>query len=163
MTQTVFKIPNELKLKLGMRVQANKPGQIDPKLIAQAQAVITEQCASAHEAIGENLTALAREWSKMKTMPESLERALSAKKIFTLAHEIKDIGGLSGHSLIAYFGESLRDYIEQTTLNLKNQHIIIQAHVDAMHTAHKNKLREDGGPGAEELKRIVKIAIERYH
>ena len=159
----LFKLPNELKLKLGMRVNIKDNGQIDPKKIEDAKAIIAKACERSGETISIHLEELIAVWQKMKTLPESLERELQAKKIFTLAHEIKDIGGLCGYSLIAHFGESLRDYIDQTALNLKNQQIIIQAHIDAMNTVHKNNLREDGGPAADELKRIVKIAIEKYH
>ena len=159
----LLKFPNELKLKLGAQATGKKDGMIDPKKIDEADAHICKLCETSGVEISKNLEELTALWNSMKTMPESLERELSAQKIFTLAHEIKDIGSLCGYALIAYFGESLRDYIEQTALSLKNQHIIIQAHVDAMNTAHKNGMRENGGPAAEELKRIVKIAIEKYH
>jgi hypothetical protein len=159
----LFKLPNELKLKLGAQTSSKQNGIIDPKKIEEAEAYIQKLCEGSNAEIAKNLQELTAIWDIMKTMPESLERELSAKKIFTIAHEIKDIGGLCGLGLIAYFGESLRDYIEQTALSLKNQHIIIQAHIDAMNTAHKNGLRDNGGPAAEELKRIVKIAIEKYH
>ena len=65
-------------------------------------------------------------------------------------------------SLIAYFAESLRDYIAQTQLSLDAQRVIIQAHLDAMQAAHHRNLKENGGSVAEELKAAVKKAIEKY-
>jgi hypothetical protein len=159
----LIKFANELKMKLGLRKPSNEPGFIDPKKIKEADAYITKLCETSNETIGKNLDALIKTWDTMRETPQSAEREKLSTQIFTYSHEIKDIGSLCGYALIAYFAESLRDYIAQTSLNLKNQQVIIQAHIDAMKTVHKNNLRENGGAAAEELKRIVKIAIEKYH
>ena len=90
-------------------------------------------------------------------------RQEKSEEIFTLSHEIKDIASLCGYALTAHFAESLRDYIAETALNLKNQKVIIQAHIDALTIVHKQNIKEDGGPAAEELKKMVKIAIEKYN
>ena len=70
---------------------------------------------------------------------------------------------MCGYGLIAYFAESLRDYIARTDLNLKAQVVIIQAHLDAMQMCHRKGFRTDAGPEAEELKKMVKMAIDKYH
>lgn len=159
----VYKITNRLKTKLGLRAPSEEPGELAPEKIRECDAMIMSMCADCYERIGMTLDILTKLWNHMRDMPQSDERTKIAEDIFTHAHEIKDIGALCGYTLSAHFAESLRDYIAQTELNLKNQRIIIQAHVDALHVVHKQKLKEDGGAAAEELKRMVGIAIQKYH
>lgn len=159
----VFETPFNLKKKLGgLRKKSDKPGFLDEKKIQDADALIEELCAGSYAAIGQNLENLTMVWQQMKDLPASEKRLAKTEEAFTLAHEIKDIGALCGYDLIAYFAESLRDYIAETALNMQNQQIIIQAHIDAMNTVHKKDLRKNAGPAAEELKRIVKIAVDKY-
>ncbi len=158
----IYKNKNRLKDKLGVRIPTNEPGHIDPEIIDEAQAIIDEMCKGCEEVIHEHLDNLSSAWEEMQKIPASQARTEKSEEIFTISHEIKDIASLCGYNLIAHFAESLRDYISETALNLKNQRIIIQAHVDAMTTVHKNSIKDDGGPMAEELKKMVKIAINKY-
>ncbi len=155
---------NRLKNKLGARIHKNEEvGHLEEEKVDKADALIKELCADCQTTIAAQLAALSAVWGEMQKMDSSNARDEKAQEVFTIAHEIKDISSLCGYVLAAHFAESLRDYIGETTLNLKNQHIIIQAHIDAMNTVHKNNIKEDGGPVAEELKRMVKIAIDKYH
>jgi len=153
---------NSLKNKMGMRPQTNEDGHINPDHIEEAEGLVLEICKTGEDAIGKTLEILSNVWNEMQTLPSSPQRQEKSEEIFTLAHEIKDIGSLCGYTLSAYFAESLRDYIAETALNLKNQKIIIQAHIDAMNAVHKAGIKEDAGPAAEELKTMVKVAIEKY-
>ncbi len=158
----LFKIKNYLIQKIGFNHPSPEDGEIDPESIEKADKMIDKLCEHCLDSIGANLEELNKRWVKMRDMPVSEERTELGKEIFTFSHEIKDIASLCGYSLCAYFAESLRDYIEKTEPNLKNQRIIIQAHIDAMTVVHKQDLKEDGGPAAEELKKMVKVAIEKY-
>lgn len=159
-----YKIKNTLKEKLGsMRVITNEDGELDPEQINEADELITDLCKTCLDDIGDNLEKLCGVWTEMQKVENADTRQQRSEEIFTLSHEIKDIASLCGYTLTAHFAESLRDYIAETALNLKNQKIIIQAHVDAMTIVHRKNIKEDGGPAAEELKKMVKIAIEKYH
>ncbi len=164
-TVEIIKIRALLKDKLGaLRVNKNDDeGYIEEKKVEEADALIADTCKTCLEDIGKNLDELSHSWKEMQDLPEGDKREEKAKESFTFAHEIKDIGSLCGYTLASHFAESLRDYIASTALNLKNQRIIIQAHVDALTVVHRNKLKEDGGPAAEELKKMVKVAIDKYH
>ncbi len=152
---------NRLKAKLG-REKDDRPGHIDEKAIEEADAMIVALCAECPNAIGGYLSELGKLWEEMRDMPESKERENTSRAIFTLAHEIKDIGSMCGYDLTAYFAESLRDYIHETELNMEAQRVIIQAHLDAMQVAFKQGTEEADGPMADELKKVVKIAIDKY-
>jgi chemotaxis protein histidine kinase CheA len=157
----VYNRVNRLKVRLG-RENDSRPGHIDEKAVEEAQGMIATLCAECPNAIGGYLSELSKLWKEMRDMPESPERENVSKSVFTVAHEIKDIGSMCGYELTAHFAESLRDYIFETELNLDAQRVIIQAHLDAMQVAFKQGTQETDGPMAEELKRVVKIAIEKY-
>lgn len=163
-TVEIIKIRGSLKNKLGaLRVPTNEDGYLAEENIEEAESLINDMCKTCLNDIGKNLDHLSQSWKTMQDLPDGDQREEKAQEIFTLAHEIKDIGSLCGYTLAAHFAESLRDYIAETALNLKNQRIIIQAHVDAMTVVHRNNLKDDGGPAADELKKMVKVAIDKYH
>ena len=157
----VYKLANRLRRKLGQESK-NTEGQIDEAAIAEADKLIEVLCAQCPATIAGHLENINIHWAKMRDMPESPERDELAQGIFTLAHEIKDVASMCSYMLVSYFAESLRDYISKTELNVKAQRVIVQAHIDAMQTCHRQGLKDDGGPLADELKSLVKLAVDKY-
>lgn len=158
----IFRLANHLKARMGARFMKQETGFLDPQAIAEADKAITELCETSPQTMAKLMADLMAAWEEMRVMDESPARHESAQNIFTRAHEIKDIGATCGYELAAYFAESLRDYIGKTTLNIQAQVIIVQAHLDALQYVIGNDLKDDAGPKAEDLKRMVKIAIEKY-
>ena len=158
----IYKLVNRLKPRMGVRFEKQESGFLDDSIIAEADKLIAEVCETSPQVIEQHLGNLTALWMEIREKPVSPERNEASQKIFTLAHEIKDIGAMCGYELLAYFAESLRDYIGRTDLNLKAQIVITQAHIDAMQTVHRLGVRKDAGPQAEELKKMVKMAIEKY-
>ncbi|MCK5384366.1 MAG: hypothetical protein KAJ29_02235 [Alphaproteobacteria bacterium] len=154
---------NLLKNKAGVRTNIKDPGFIEDKKIEAADELITQLCEKSKEKLEEQIGMLVVLWKDIQEMPDNAARKEKTQKIFTIAHEIKDISALCNYNLIAHFAESLRDYIDETTINLKNQRIIIQAHIDALNTTFKTGVSDENDPVAEELKSKVKIAIQKYH
>ncbi len=154
---------NILKNKLGgLRLQTNETGELAPELIEKANKIIASMCEGCEDKISDQLSIISSVWKEMQNTENVDERNNCAEKIFTASHEIKDIGSHCGYTLSAHFAESLRDYIAETALNIKNQKIIVEAHINAMMVVHKQGIKEDAGPAAEELKKMVKVAIEKY-
>lgn len=160
----IFKIANRLKQKLGVRPNdyQGDGGFIDPSAVEEADKLIEALCEECPSSVGGFLNELSGKWDRMKDMQDTPERQALAQEVFTVAHEIKDISSMCGYELISHFAESLRDYVGQTELSLDAQRVIIQAHIDAITVAHKQEMKESGGEAAEELKKIVKIAIYKY-
>lgn len=154
---------NLLKNKAGARTNMKDNGYIEDKKIQAADKLIAGLCENSDKKIEEQITILLELWQEIQQMPENNERKEKTNNIFIISHEIKDIASLCGFNLIAHFAESLRDYIAETKMNMKNQRIIIQAHIDAMNTSLKTGISDHNHPIAEELKQKVKIAIEKYH
>ncbi len=159
----VLELINRLRKKLGAQVKRNdQQGYIDPEAIKEADALIDKMCAECPQTMAALLDEIVACWDEMKDKPRSDERDELGKRIFTTAHEIKDLGAMCGYEIAAYFAESLRDYIARTELRLKAQRVIIQAHVDALIVVQREGLRDEGGTAADELKAMVKIAIDKY-
>ncbi|MEM6780970.1 MAG: hypothetical protein AAF569_03815 [Pseudomonadota bacterium] len=159
----LIELPNRLLDKMGLVKKDDlNVGQVDPKGIAEAERMVENLKKECPAAISGYLEELTKAWEDMRDLPDNDERAELSERIFTLAHEIKDLAVLSDAHLTAYFSESLRDYIGETELNLEAQRVIIQAHVDAMTVVNKQQLKDAEGEMAEELKGMVKIAIDKY-
>lgn len=158
----IYRLANSLKEKLGMRTRPQDDGFIAPEAIAEADQLIVELCKQCPTTLGGYLDEISVLWKEMRELPASAEREIRSRQIFTLSHEIKDVGSMCGYTLAAYFAESLRDYIERTELSLEAQRVIIQAHVDAISVVIKMGLKEDGGEKAEELKKMVRVAVLKF-
>lgn len=160
----MYKVENYLLNKAGSRLEPGQSGEIDKEGIEKADKMIEALCKQCIGTLSTHIEEIGKLWGQMRDMPESEARIQTSQKIFTLAHEVKDIGALCGYDLAAYFAESLRDYIDRTELSLKAQTVIIQAHVDALQVVSTRKIKktEEAGPVAEELKKMVKIAVDKY-
>ncbi|MCD8563050.1 MAG: Hpt domain-containing protein [Alphaproteobacteria bacterium] len=153
---------NRLRAKAGGDPNDDREGQLEPGMIEKADELIADFCEDCDTVVKAALLELSAKWKEMAEMEKSPARDRMAQEVFTLAHEIKDVAGLCGYTLMSEFGESLRDYIIETKLELEAQRIIVQAHVDAMNAAFRDNIRDEGGPAAQELKALVKIAIDKY-
>lgn len=158
----IYKLANRLKIKLGRSRKDTNEGFIAAEAVEEADKLVESLCSECSNTIGGHLEVLSKDWAKAKGLEAGEERDALMKKIFTVSHEIKDIAAMCGYDLIAYFAESLRDYVHTTQMNMDAQRVIIKAHMDAMSLAHKDGLKENGGPLAEELKSLVKVAIQKY-
>lgn len=153
---------NRLRAKAGGNPKDQKEGALAPGMIEKADSLIEDFCKDCDTVVKTVLEQLSAKWKEMADMDKSSTRDRLAQEIFTLAHEIKDVAGMCGYTLMSDFGESLRDYIIETKLDHDAQKVIIQAHVDAMNAAFRNDIRDGGGPAAQELKALVKVAIDKY-
>lgn len=157
----MIKVANRLRPRVGAS-KHDEDGFIDPQLIEEADKLISALCVDCPKTISGHLDALTLLWEKMKSATTVDERYNTSVQIFTLAHEIKDVSAMCQYALLSHFAESLRDYIGQTELNIHAQVVIIQAHIDAMQIVHKQGVKSDAGPEAEELRKMVARAVEQY-
>lgn len=158
----IFKLANKLKARLGRQFKEQEEGFLAPEAIAEADQLIAKLCTECPQAISRHLETLSKLWVKMRDAKNPEERHDISRQVFTIAHEIKDLSSMCGYELIAYFAESLRDYIDKTELDIAAQVIIVQAHMDAMLVVHRQGVKKDAGPQAEELKEMVRKAVAQY-
>ena len=161
----IYNKANHLKRRLsGGSENPNAPGKIDDKAMKEADKVVAQMCEIYPDQIEKCLNLLEEKWKQMRDLPQSEERTAKAEEVFILAHEAKDISAQCGYELMAYFAENLRDYVTHTDFSMEAQRVITQACVDAMKVVHKQgfKVDEDAGPVSDELKKVLKRAIDKF-
>lgn len=158
----IIRLVNHLKAKMGIRYEDQDTGFLPEEAIQEADDLIVSLCQDSPARIAMLLEEVKAHWGEMKGMKEGPDRQAMSEKVFTLSHEVKDIAAMCGFPLLAHFAESLRDYIGKSELSIKAQEVIVQAHLDAMMVIRHRNLRDESAAEAEELKRMVKLAIDKY-
>ena len=156
----VYKRVNRLKLKAG-GTSGSGAGQIDPGAIEKANTVIQQAASMYPMQIRNVLKALNKAWNETKEL-EPDKRQKNSEKISNLANNVKDLAAQFGFEIMAYFGDSLRDFIMATDLSKKEHIIIVQAHIDVMDIAYNEGLKDKESELAEELKKVLAEAINKH-
>ncbi len=156
----IYNRVNRLKIKAG-GTHGSGPGKFDVQAIDRANAVIQKMSDMYPVEIKKSLDELNAIWAEIQTLPEG-SRTEKATLMSNTANQIKDLAGTFGFDLMEYFGESLRDYILNIDLSLKEQILIVQAHIDVMQVAYAQNLKHQEHPLGEELKKTVATAIAKY-
>jgi hypothetical protein len=156
----IYKRINRLKLKAGIPLSSNELGYINPDAIKQAQGAIDAKEAEYTHEIEAVLIKLDSTWKDLKADTSQAKKYVS--RIYNYANNAKDLAETYNNELMKYFGLSLRDFCESFDINNKAHHIIVQAHIDVMWTAFKNKIMDEKSPLALELKTVIAKAIEKF-
>jgi hypothetical protein len=157
---------NRLKLRVGGTLTDHAPGQIDPKAVRAADAIVAEAARGGKDEIGQMLGRLAAAWVALRDLPPdapSEARRKAQEAVFLFSHEIKDMAALCRYSLITDFAESLRDYIERAELGVEARRVIVQAHVDTLNAALRSGITGSDHPMARQLWQAIRAAIAKYH
>lgn len=151
---------NKLKLKAGADLEDGRAGFIDPLAVHKAQKAIDDKEAEYGNELSAVLVQLDSVWSDMKGMTEEKKIKKAQDQMFNFANNVKDLAETYNYHLMKHFGQSLRDFCTKVDVKNKAHHIIIQAHMDVMRVAFEQGIKDEGGPAAQELKKIVAKAIE---
>lgn len=157
----IFHRVNRLKLKAGASSLHAGPGFIDPKAINRAETVIKNKESAYTTEVEDILAKLDRAWKEAKSLPAD-RSADAIEAVYHTANHIKDLAAMFGYELMQHFGYSLRDFAGRIDMTNKAHHVIVQAHLDVMWVVFHENIKDHGGPKAEELKKIVAQAIEKY-
>ena len=152
---------NKLKLKAGLPVYDSVHGVIQPKKVQKAQEIIDQKEEEYPMEVKDVLGKLQESWGQYQKT-EGEERSEWLEKIYNYSNNIKDLTSMYQHDLMSHFSLSLRDFCEKIDLNKKEHHVIVQAHLDVMWVTYEEKLRSDKSEKAEELKKVVALAISKY-
>lgn len=157
----VFHRVNRLKLKAGASSLSSGPGFIDPKAINRAQTVVDNKETAYTMEIGDILDKLDRAWARALAVPPA-EAKGDIEEVYHYANHAKDLAAMFGYELMQHFGYSLREFAGRIDMANKAHHVIVRAHLDVMNIVLQENIKGHGGDKAEELKKIVAVAIERY-
>lgn len=158
----VFHRVNRLKVKAGAASPDAGPGRLDPKMVKRAQTVVESRQALYMSEVEKVLLSLGTAWEEAKKAGTKDDAAPSLEKLYHCANHVKDIAGMYEYELMQHFGHSLREFAKNIDITNKAHHIIVHAHTDVMWVVLRENIKDHGGPKAEELKKIVALAIEKY-
>lgn len=157
----IFYRVNKLRLKAGIGLNEEVEGVVDPEGIKKAQGIINEREQEYPVEVSSLLADLEQNWQALKKGDEA-ERARIIKIIHNSANQIKDLTATYHHNLMHYFALSLRDFCESININKTEHHTIVQAHLDVMNVTFDKKLKATDTDAAKELKKMLRVAIEKY-
>jgi len=157
----IFHRINKLKLKAGLPVYDSVHGIINPEKINNAQDIIDKKEQDYPVEVQETLQKLQEIW-KAYLVAEDDARDDLLEKVYNYSNNIKDLTSMYRHDLMNHFSLSLRNFCEKIDAKKKEHQIIVQAHIDVMLVTFQEKLRSDKSEKAEELKKIVVVAIQKY-
>lgn len=153
---------NKLKKKAGISLTSGKKGVVDHGAVKRAQQVIDDKETDYPPTVKELIDQIGTLWKSVKDMSSEEEQKQALETIYHLSNNIKDITDTYGHNLMHHFSLSLRDFCEIVDLKKPEHNIIVEAHLNVMLITYEERLKSDETAQAEELKNIVKIAIEKF-
>ena len=151
---------NKLRLKAGLPVRG-PAGVITPKSVKKAQTIIDDKEEEYTDEVRDVLSKLSDSWKGFRDAGQE-SGSEWIEKIYNYSNNIKDLTSMYDHDLMTHFSLSLRDFCEKIDLDKKEHHVIVQAHIDVMWVTYEDQLRSDSSEKAEELKKVVAVAIEKY-
>jgi len=152
---------NKLKKKVSDGLLVDGPGSFNPTSIKNAQAIIDNSQSSYLKAIEAMLLQLEQQWEKTRKLSKK-EAKEDLKQFYRIANRVKEMSSTYGYDLMASFGESLSDFAKKINPEHKAHHTIVQAHVNVMKIAFHEKIKGDDSQKAEELKKALAQATEKY-
>lgn len=158
----IFHRINKLKRKAGAESNDDRPGFIDPGALKKAQEYIRAQEEHYPEEVSRILSKLSNTWNELKVEKDDKRAQTQLSWLYNYANNVKDMSETYKYDLMEHFGKSLRDFCEYIDVRNKAHHVIVEAHINVMRIAYSENIKDKHTPKAEELKRIVAQAIEKY-
>jgi len=158
----VFKLPNLLKRKLTAKFSTGTQS-IDPVLMEAATAHVQRMAVDYADWV-EGLVSELEGCYRDATETPSVALA-KLERMNRIAHELRGGGSTFDYPLISVFGKSLFDHTEgyADLERIEPERLdLIKAHIDAIRTVMKQKIRGNGGKIGREVRAILDKAVERF-
>ncbi|TAK99484.1 MAG: response regulator [Rhodospirillaceae bacterium] len=154
----LFKLPNYLRLKMGM-TNANRPFVLPEAVLASAEQHLKREA----EGFPGWAKAYLDQLSKKVTLAKQLsgDRAVTFEETNIIAHELRGQGGTFGYPLITVFGKSLYEVTQSPCRQDDAGLEIVKAHIDAMRAVLREKITGDGGQVGKQLFQALKLEVAR--
>ncbi len=149
---------NESRNNLKSKVKVDGPKAVDQKVLARAEAVITDLASEYLEWVEGDLSKIQKAHANLMAAPTGKE---PLEIIYQISHGIKGQGGSFGYQLMTVLGDKLCLYIEKLE-DVGTQEVdIIRLHIDTMRLVIRKRIEGDGGKiGAELLNGLGSIIAQ---
>ncbi|MCR9255042.1 MAG: response regulator [Alphaproteobacteria bacterium] len=158
----VFKLPNLLKRKLTARFSTGTQ-LVDPVLLEAATAHVERMAVDYADWVEGLVSELEKCFKEAGSDPSVALARL--ERMNRIGHELRGGGSTFDYPLISLFGKSLFEHTE----NYADLEVIeperldlIKAHIDAIRTVMKQKIKGGGGQIGKEIRSILDRAVERF-
>lgn len=158
----IFHRINRIKKKVAKGIAFNTPGTINPEHIKNAQAIVDNGEENYKNEIHTALESLDACWKSFSDISEDSAIEENLVQINKYSNHIMDLASVYGYELMAHFGKSLRDFSSKINPLDPVHQTIVQAHINVMWVAYNENIKEQDGKKAEELKLVLKQAIQKY-
>lgn len=164
-----FDLPNRLREKLGVDAISGNV-VVDPELISDAEEKIQEMAGDYSDWVQHSIESLEKAHNALAVVPpseddddeDSLRNRRHLSRISRIAHELRGQGGIFDYPLITALGRSLYAATKELYLPVTaDRQKLISAHIDAIKTVFKNRIRGGGGEVGRELMREIASAVQR--
>ncbi len=155
-----FKLSNRLRDKLGA-YKLKGVVEFDPALIEAAQARIQALVGDYSSWVEQYIAEMSEAHGDLESGDGPSAKHLA--KINSIAHELRGQGGIFDYPLTTDLGKSLYRATEDTSAVVtQNKLKLIGAHIDAIRTVFKNRIKGDGGEIGLALLSEIEAAVKRY-
>ncbi|MBI1779354.1 MAG: hypothetical protein HYR63_28810 [Proteobacteria bacterium] len=151
---------NRLRDKVGAP-PGQRPGEIDPKLIAAAQAAVGRLAPDYETQAARELAAIQAAVVEANAT-SGMARLAAVRRIEALTNEMRGAGETFGYPLLSKFGRSCCSFVQDLREVNDAQMVVIAAHVDAMASVVTHKIQGDGGAIGRELALALRKAIDKF-
>lgn len=155
----VLILPNRLREKVGGR--PGKTGTLNPDVITKAETKVEEISVQYQDEAIEEVKILEEAFAACASSAGSAQTQY-LRKINRLVHDLRGQGASFGYPLLTEFAESLFAFTDKLETAGAEQLEIIKAHIGVIHVVAHQKMRGDGGEVGQQLKKSLKVAIDRY-
>lgn len=156
----IFVRVNRLKEKAGSHAEGPAI-QFSSDKTARAQNFIDKKAQDYEKHIDMVLRDIEKAWGQALSDKTDIARA-GRETMYHKAHHAKDLAATCDYPLMQHFSQSLRDFVERLEPKSKEHQIIVRAHLDAMRTVRKENIKDQGGEKAQQLKKLIEIAISTH-
>jgi CheY-like chemotaxis protein len=157
----LFRLPNKLKSKLGVKENADE-GAIDPKLLKAAEKHLKSMSDDYTDWVKGNLAQLKMNYEQLVEKPKNPWKYV--QNIHNISHELRGQGQTFGYDLITTFSNSLCDFTEAKNMDIDDRLLdLIKAHMQGIQTVIRENIEGQGGALGKELLATLEEAKKKFH
>ncbi len=135
-----------------------EPVDIDPELLAKAEALVAGLRPQYLSWVREDLDRLQATWESARAT-EIVQRAEAMRAAFAVAHDIKGQGGSFGYPLMTDIGAQLCRFLEAGGRFDDEALEVVRLHIEAMRLVVADRMEGDGGDAGRKLMRGLQAVI----
>jgi len=155
----LFKLPNYLRLKMGM-TNTNQSFVLPVHVLTAAEDALKREAEGFPGWAKNYLDQISKKVASAKQL--SGDRSPYFQECNLIAHELRGQGGTFGYPLITIFAKALYEMSGPSCRQSDADIEIMKAHIDAMRAVLRDKITGDGGDVGKQLFKALKVQVAKF-